>query len=99
MTIYEFDWDESKAADNLRKHGVDFETAMTIFSDPLVLTIADPDHSETEERWVSLGQAHDRRLILTVHTFTEPDNEKAALRIISARRPTRREARQYREGA
>jgi uncharacterized DUF497 family protein len=98
MTTYQFDWDEVKAASNLRKHGVAFEIAMTIFNDPLMLTIFDPDHSEAEERWVSIGHASDRRLVLAVHTYKEADGSTATIRILSARRPTRREARQYREG-
>jgi uncharacterized DUF497 family protein len=98
MMICQFDWDEVKAASNLRKHGVAFETAMTIFADPLMLTIFDPDHSETEERWVSIGHASDGQLVIAVHTYTETGGSTAIIRVISARRPTKREARQYREG-
>jgi len=98
VTTFQFDWDEAKAARNRRKHGVTFENAMTIFEDPLMLTIADPDHSETEERWISIGTAKSDQLILAVHTYQEADDASALIRIISARRPTKHEARQYREG-
>jgi hypothetical protein len=98
MAAYEFDWDAVKAAGNLRKHGVSFDAAMAIFNDPLLLTIADPDREPEEERWISIGEATAGQLLLAVHTFTETDDANAKIRIISARRPTKREARQYREG-
>jgi len=98
MATYEFDWDEAKAATNLRKHGVSFEMAMAIFGDPLLLTIADPAHSSDEERWISVGEASAGQLILAVHTYTQTESSNGAIRIISARHPTKREARQYREG-
>ena len=98
MTIYQFDWDEAKAASNVRKHGVSFEDAMTIFKDPHILTIFDPDHSGMEDRWISIGCASTPQLILAVHTHVEIDADNVSIRIISARKPTKREAQQYREG-
>jgi uncharacterized protein len=83
---------------NLRKHGVSFENAMTIFNDPFVLTTFDPDHSNTEDRWVSIGLASTAQLLLSVHTHVEIDAENVTIRIISARKPTERETRQYAEG-
>jgi uncharacterized DUF497 family protein len=53
---FQFEWDEAKAAANLRKHGVAFELARTVFGDPRILTIADLEHSESEERWFSIGE-------------------------------------------
>lgn len=68
-TDYEFEWDDAKAAGNLAKHGVDFNEAMDVFLDPLLMTRYDEDHSEDEERWVSLGRPAQGRLLLVVHTF------------------------------
>ena len=92
----EFDWDPAKERSNRTKHGISFEAAMAVFRDPLAVTILD-NASSGEERWVTLGQAADGGLILVVHTWIETYEGAAKARIISARRPTRREARQYRE--
>ncbi|HMC63881.1 MAG TPA: BrnT family toxin [Gemmataceae bacterium] len=89
----EFEWDERKARQNLRKHGVLFDEASTIFSDPLALTIDDPVHSEEEDRFVTLGESHRSRLLVVV--FIERGDR---IRIISARTATRRERRNYEEG-
>ena len=87
-----FEWDPAKARTNLEKHRVSFEEAATIFSDPLSLTISDPLHSEAEIRFVILGESIRRRLLVVV--FTEQEDR---IRIISARRATRRERQQYEE--
>ncbi len=63
-----FEWDRRKATSNLKKHGVSFEEAATAFADPLSLTIADPDHSEDEERFLLLGVSHQTRLMVVAHT-------------------------------
>jgi uncharacterized DUF497 family protein len=62
-----FEWDPSKARENLLKHGVSFEEASTVFADPLSLTILDPDHSIAEERWVIVGESYSRQLLVVVH--------------------------------
>jgi uncharacterized DUF497 family protein len=93
-----FDWDTRKAESNLSKHGVSFEDAMTVFLDPRALTIFDEDHSDDEERWITLGEATGPKLLLVVHTHVEVTDDVAAIRIISARRPSRKEASQYRQG-
>jgi uncharacterized DUF497 family protein len=93
----DFDWDPAKAASNAGKHGVTFEEAMTVFRDPLARSILDPDHGTGEERWVTMGEASTGNLLVVVHTWADVDAERSAVRIISARRPTRNEARQYRE--
>jgi len=95
---FEFDWDPAKAESNRRKHGVTFEAAMGVFSDPLALSLLDNESGQGEERWVTIGRNPASNLLLVVHTFVELSAERAAIRIISARRPTRREARQYQEG-
>ena len=87
-----FEWDESKAKSNLAKHGVSFEEASTVFGDPLSLTIPDPAHSQVEHRSIVLGQSHQRKLRVVVHT-ERGDN----IRIISARRASRRERKSYEE--
>ena len=88
-----FDWDLRKAKSNLSKHGVSFEEASTIFGDPLSLTIADPSHSRlAEERFVTIGHSYRGELLLVVHR-DKNDN----IRIISARKATRRERKDYEE--
>ena len=88
-----FEWDEKKAKTNATKHGVRFEEAATVFGDPLSLTIPDPAHSQAEERFIVLGESHAGKLLVVVHT-ARGDN----LRIISARRASRRERKNYEEG-
>jgi len=87
-----FEWDLNKAKANLAKHGVSFEEASTVFSDPLSLTIPDPAHSQLEDRFVILGHSCKGKLLVVVHT-ERGDN----IRIISARRATRRERNAYEE--
>ena len=88
-----FEWDDDKAKQNIRKHGVSFEEASSVFADPLALTIPDPLHSEEEDRFVTLGESHRRRLVVVAST-----DRGAAVRIISARVATRRERKDYEEG-
>ncbi len=87
-----FEWDEQKAKRNLKKHGVSFEEAATVFGDPLSMTIADPMHSTVEQRWVTMGLTHRERLVVVVHT-----NRGNTIRLINARKATRREKRAYEE--
>ena len=95
---FEFDWDPAKADANLAKHGVSFDEAMAVFLDPLALSRPDDDAGGDEERWITMVESRARKLLLVVHTHVEVDRERFAIRVISARRPTRREARQYAEG-
>ena len=85
-----FEWDPEKAAENYRKHGVAFEEASTCFNDTESLTIHDPDHSESEDRYVLLGMSSKARLLVVVHTERD-DN----IRLISSRPADRREAAKY----
>jgi uncharacterized protein len=87
-----FEWDSRKARLNLAKHSVAFEEASTIFGDPLALTIPDPEHSLAEKRYVTMGRAFNAKLLVVVHT-DRGDN----IRIISARRASRRERKFYEE--
>ena len=97
-TDYEFDWDDSKAAANLHKHGVDFRDAMTVLLDPLAMTFFDNEHSQDEERWVSVGRSSVGTLLLVIHTFVGTGPRTALVRIISARPATRHERQQYEQG-
>ena len=92
---FHFEWDAVKAAGNRRKHGVSFDLAATVFRDPLMISIPDDEHSETEERWVTMGQAENSKLLLVVHTYLEISANAANVRIISARPATKQEQRQY----
>ncbi len=98
MVQYRFEWDPVKARQNLQKHGVSFERAAQIFLDPLMLSIYDEEHSSEEERWVTLGMDGGGVLLVVVHTFREVDPERCLIRIISARKATRKEAQQYHQG-
>lgn len=93
--MFEFDWDPAKAASNLRKHGVSFELAATVFSDQLATTIPDEDQSAFEERWITMGESQDGQLLVVSHTASEDDGGRTFVRIISARPATPRERRQF----
>lgn len=87
-----FEWDEEKAASNVRKHKASFEEAKTVFDDPFLLTFPDPEHSVSEQRYLSMGTSVRARVLVVVHTERE-DN----IRIISCRKATSRERRAYEE--
>ena len=76
---------------------MDFERAATVFRDPLAVTIPDDEHSETEVRWITLGKDASGQYTLVVHTFEWLPDERGRVRLISARRPTRVEIREYEE--
>ena len=95
--LYEFEWDPEKAQANVSKHGLDFERAATMFLDPLAVTITDEEHSETEVRWITLGKDASGQYALVIHTFEWLADERGRVRLISARRPTRAEIRDYEE--
>ncbi|NOT11919.1 MAG: BrnT family toxin [Methylococcaceae bacterium] len=94
---YNFEWDSDKAQSNFAKHGITFEEAAEVFLDRLHLSVFDDEHSENEERWCTLGKNSKGHLIVVIHTFEEHNNQKAALRIISARKATNHEQQQYEE--
>ena len=93
-----FEWDVSKARINLKKHRVSFEEAKTVFNDPLLLTYPDELHSETEERYISMGYSSQQRLLLVVHTEHEAGNE-ILIRITSSRKATTAERKVYEDPA
>jgi len=94
---YNFEWDPTKARDNLDKHGVAFEEAATVFKDSKAISIFDPDHSETEDRWVTMGISEKGRLLLVIHTFRKESEEAVTIRIISGRKATKHETASYGE--
>lgn len=89
----EFEWDENKAAVNLSRHSISFDEAKTVFQDPFYIVFDDPDHSFEEDRCVAIGQSTEDRLLFI--SYTEQGN---AIRLISARKATRREKELYEEG-
>jgi hypothetical protein len=94
---FQFEWDELKAAANVRKHGVSFELASTVFNDPRLLSIADLEHSEAEERWFSVGCASNGAMLSIVYVWSESDPATTKIRLIMARQATRNEIRHYEE--
>ncbi len=92
-TIY-FSWDDAKAKSNLIKHKVSFEEAKTVFDDDNARLIYDPDHSEDEDRFIILGMSCKLKILTVVHCYRENDNN---IRIISARKSTKSEEKQYKE--
>lgn len=94
---YNFEWDPEKAKINITKHKVSFEQAATIFKDPRAISIYDEEHSEIEDRWITLGLASTGILLIAHHTYEQVDNNNAMIRIISGRKPTKYETKQYRE--
>jgi uncharacterized protein len=97
---YRFEWDRAKALRNVREYRVSFERAATVFLDPEAKSIFDEEHSETEERWVTLGLDRAGVLLVVCHTFREEKETSreagAKIRLISARRADRGETAQYR---
>jgi len=91
-----FEWDTQKARANSKKHRVSFQEAKTVFNDPLLLTYPDDLHSETEERYISIGYSSQRRILLVVHTERMTGKE-ILIRIISCRKATVRERKIYEE--
>ena len=90
----EFEWDEIKHRENLRKHGVGFAEAATVFGDPLEVTISDPEHSVSEQRFLSMGLSATGRLLVVSYVERIGDN----IRIISAREASHRERKDYESG-
>lgn len=87
-----FEWDAAKAARNLARHGVSFEEASTVFGDLLSDTFDDPDHSEEERRFLTIGTSDQGRMLIVAHV-----DDGESIRVISAREPTRKERNSYEE--
>jgi len=94
---YDFEWDLKKARANRSRHRVSFEEATTIFRDPQMVTLFDGSHSTYEDRWITLGLSAAGRLLVVNHTFPQRASDRVPVRIISSRKATARERRQYQE--
>ena len=92
MDDLRFEWDPNKAQTNIEKHGISFEEAATVFADENAVLFDDPDHSEDEERSILLGFSCTARMLIVCHCLREKGN---VIRIISARKATKNESRQY----
>ncbi len=95
---YNFEWDPRKASSNSRKHGITFEEAVAVFKDPMALSIYELDDSDPDEdRWVTLGLIDGQHYLVVVHTY-QASKHSTTIRMISARRATRQEIKQYEQG-
>ena len=92
MDMIRFEWDENKNRINRSKHGIDFQEAATVFYDSNAVLIPDPDHSEEEDRFILLGLSSELHMLVVCHCYRESET---VIRIISARKVTTKETRQY----
>ena len=92
MTIPRFEWEPRKATANLKKHGITFEEAKSVFYDDQAKLLDDPDHSDEEERFILLGLSHTLSVLLVCHCYRSEGN---IIRIISARKATTKESKDY----
>ena len=93
---YNFEWDPTKATSNASKHGVTFEQAIDVFKDPMALTLyEDQESTPDEDRWVTLGLANNQHYLIVAHTYHDQDGTSVTIRVISARRATKHEIKQY----
>ena len=93
--MYLFDWDENKDQINQLKHGISFDEASTVFYDERALLFDDPEHSEEEDRFLLLGMSEDANLCIVCHCYRESDT---VIRLISARKATKKESERYVRG-
>lgn len=96
---YRFEWDPAKEKANIQKHNMSFRRAATVFRDPNHLSICDKEHSQSEDRWITMGIDDSGVLRIVVHTFKQVDEGECEIRVISARKATSRESQQYQEGS
>ncbi len=95
MDAINFEWDENKNTTNKKKHGVSFEEAQTVFYDAEALLIDDPEHSQDEDRFIILGYSSRANLLVVCHCYRAAET---VIRIISARKATKNETKQYHGG-
>ena len=93
--MYLFDWDDNKNKINITKHGISFEEASSVFVDERALLFDDPEHSEEEDRFLLLGMSEDANLCIVCHCYRESDT---VIRLISARKATKKESERYVRG-
>ena len=92
MKNIRFEWDEAKNATNIKKHGVSFDEAQTVFLDENAIRYFDPDHSQDEDRFIMLGMSFKLRVLVVCHCFRLSDS---IIRLISARRANKKESQDY----
>ena len=92
---YNFEWDPYKAKQNLRRHKVSFERAAEVFLDPLAISIYDEEHSLDEDRWITIGKDQTNLVLVVVHAFLEANIDNYRIRVISARKATKKEIKHY----
>lgn len=92
MDELRFEWDESKNKENIKKHGVSFNEAQSVFFDENAVRFYDPDHSEDEDRFIMLGMSFKLRVLVVCHCYRKSDT---VIRIISARKADKQEAKDY----
>ena len=97
MINYRFEWDFNKAKTNLTKHKISFEDATSVFKDERAISLFDEKHSDSEERWITIGMDSVTRTLVVIHTFISMDKENTNIRIISARKATKKEQQIYKE--
>ena len=93
--MYLFDWDDNKNKINITKHGISFEEASSVFLDERALLFDDPEHSEEEDRFLLLGMSEDANLCIVCHCYRDSDT---VIRLISARKATKKESERYVRG-
>ncbi len=94
MDGIEFQWNHQKSRENLKKHGVSFEEAQTVFLDENAIRFYDPDHSQDEDRFIMLGMSFKLRVLVVCHCYRDKEND-TVIRIISARKADKRESKNY----
>jgi uncharacterized DUF497 family protein len=94
---FNFEWDPQKAVSNRQKHGISFELAASVFKDPKAISIFDEDHSGKEDRWITVGMAATGAILVVNHTFAATRQDMAVVRLISSRKATKAEQKQYAE--
>lgn len=94
---YNFEWDPNKAKMNIRRHGISFEQVAEIFTDHFTISVFDEGHSQEEERWITIGKNKNEKILVVIHTFDQQNGNQCNIRIISARKATKKETKQYEE--
>jgi len=94
---YYFEWDPAKANQNILEHKVRFQRAAEVFKDPHAISIFDEEHSQDEDRWITIGKDNTGILLVVSHAFRKIEEELCRIRIISSRKATKNERKQYEE--
>ncbi|MBL7204994.1 MAG: BrnT family toxin [Desulfobacteraceae bacterium] len=94
---YYFEWDPAKGNVNIQKHKVSFQRAAEVFKDPHAISIFDEEHSQEEDRWITMGSDYNGRILVVSHTFRRIDEDSFRIRIISSKKATKNERKQYEE--